>query len=425
MLEKKYNLSSQKVCGLPFWQMARMKVYYALAQQLNIFGEPHPYKKGLKWKLIFLVGILYEGVKNIFKLVSLFRAEEIVFEHTRTKKINNDQLVDIYSYYYVQEKRMQGRKLIVFSKTQTGFIVKRDGLQRISIDSFELLRVMCGLVTLKLGLCRTELTQEISQYFQKSFEDVTPHSIECLLQKSGIEYFVSYCLYRAVFFIAFNVKQLVLVDGYSSRAGLIAAAKDSGLKVIELQHGVITRYHMGYSYPNINVESRFLPDDLLIWSGLWERELQGVWPANVGHYPNQYLESMKENYSHIEKQKNTIVVISQGAISTQLSSEILKNIDKFSRFSVYYKLHPSEYDSWQNSPSLIELSHEDNFKICTNTDLYELFSLCEYQVGVFSTALFEGGKFDCKLILVDLPGVEYMENIEDKKYLHELDEIVF
>jgi hypothetical protein len=42
-------------------------------------------------------------------------------------------------------------------------------------------------------------------------------------------------------------------------------------------------------------------------------------------------------------------------------------------------------------------------------NLYELFAQSEYQIGVFSTAIYEGLTLNCKTVLLDFPGVEYME----------------
>ena len=44
-----------------------------------------------------------------------------------------------------------------------------------------------------------------------------------------------------------------------------------------------------------------------------------------------------------------------------------------------------------------------------DVDLYEFLSRVEYQVGVFSTTLYEGVEFNCKTILLYLPGIKYMD----------------
>ena len=58
---------------------------------------------------------------------------------------------------------------------------------------------------------------------------------------------------------------------------------------------------------------------------------------------------------------------------------------------------------------LIYLQERYNIKVVTNIDLYEYLAKSEYQAGVFSTSLYEGIEFNCKTILLDVPGVEYMD----------------
>ena len=50
-----------------------------------------------------------------------------------------------------------------------------------------------------------------------------------------------------------------------------------------------------------------------------------------------------------------------------------------------------------------------------------MFSVSEYQLGVFSTALYEGVEFGCKTILADLPGIEYMDQFIKYNHLSKKD----
>jgi hypothetical protein len=43
--------------------------------------------------------------------------------------------------------------------------------------------------------------------------------------------------------------------------------------------------------------------------------------------------------------------------------------------------------------------------------LYELFAEANAQVGVYSTAIFEGLAFNLDTYLLDLPGIHHMENL--------------
>ena len=90
---------------------------------------------------------------------------------------------------------------------------------------------------------------------------------------------------------------------------------------------------------------------------------------------------------------------------------------------IIYKLHPGEYETWrQNYPELVEASKRDDFEVIDNsqTPLYKLFAESNYQVGAFSTAIYEGLMFNCKTFILDVPGVEYLSDLINKNYVFKI-----
>jgi hypothetical protein len=82
---------------------------------------------------------------------------------------------------------------------------------------------------------------------------------------------------------------------------------------------------------------------------------------------------------------------------------------------IIYKLHPGEYDRWKkeypwlqnNNISIIDSQHPD---------LYTLLSSALCQIGVYSTAIYEGLAFGCQTFLVDLPGIANMDQLLESGY---------
>ena len=83
---------------------------------------------------------------------------------------------------------------------------------------------------------------------------------------------------------------------------------------------------------------------------------------------------------------------------------------------IIYKLHPGEYYQWEkrypwlNNP-IISVIDSDQIS------LYELFAKSKYQIGVYSTSIYEGLTFNLKTYLLDLPGVEYMDYLIENNYV--------
>jgi hypothetical protein len=149
-----------------------------------------------------------------------------------------------------------------------------------------------------------------------------------------------------------------------------------------------------------------------VWNKYWKDKIQlPIDNDNVVCYGNKFFDQQKSKYGEIEKKKGQIVVISQGVIGGRLSSLILEHAGKLSSHKIVYKLHPGEYDRWRDYESLVVLSKMENVEIATECDLYRVFAQSEYQIGVFSTAIYEGMAFGVKTVLAQLPGIEYMEDM--------------
>jgi len=75
-----------------------------------------------------------------------------------------------------------------------------------------------------------------------------------------------------------------------------------------------------------------------------------------------------------------------------------------------YKLHPGEFSRWKSYKSLQKLNEFKNVLIIKDEiPLYELLAMSVLQIGVYSTALYEGVEFGCKTILLDVNGIENMD----------------
>ena len=207
-------------------------------------------------------------------------------------------------------------------------------------------------------------------------------------------------------------KQIVVVVSYGL-GYVINAAKECGIKTIELQHGVISPYHMGYAYPNEMDDVCYFPDELWTWGSFWNKSSSfPISQKNILACGNEFFISQKRQYISIPKCKNTILFISQGAIGKRIVrfvDELLLLLD--GSFQITLKLHPGEYDSFGRYEHVNTLLDCPRVTIVKECDLYSLFAVSEYQVGVYSTAIYEGMGFGCKTILLNMPGVEYMEHL--------------
>lgn len=202
--------------------------------------------------------------------------------------------------------------------------------------------------------------------------------------------------------------ELVVVIASYGRETFIEVCKQKGIPVVELQHGVIHPQHYGYSYPNPRTKEMF-PDYLLTFGEFWTDAAAYPIPENrvipVG-YP--YLEQSVDKYDDI-KPKDQLLFISQGTIGKQLSKfAVAVGQHPKTDYDLVYKLHPGEYDRWENEyPSLTDT----DITVIDSSEppLYELFAQSRVQIGVGSTAIYEGLCFDLETYVYDCSNSTVLE----------------
>jgi hypothetical protein len=194
---------------------------------------------------------------------------------------------------------------------------------------------------------------------------------------------------------------LILINSYSKEV-LIEACQAQSVPTIEFQHGTIHESHLGYSYPDERSKQMF-PDYLFTFGEFWKEAVSYPIPKDrvraVG-YP--YLESHLENEPTGSEGGEELLFISQAAIGKKLS-KLAVEASQHPEFEhdITYKLHPKEYNGWHRKyPNLVSA----DISIIAGPDptLYDLFRRATAQIGVFSTAVYEGLCFDLDTYIYNL-----------------------
>ena len=403
-LENKYNLLDYKIDGVKPWQLERVSIDYALSIQLGILKNPHT-ALTKKQKILNSVQTL-----KSFLFKNPFFAKEVdtlIFSHARVNQVDG-QFIDIYTHYLEKELEEKNVKYLEVESPYIGQHLKEDKSWRYHKEFFLVLKNIFYKMV-KIKETNFDILEKVEEEIEKK---IGKFSLKTKLLTATKKYKIEYYLYTRLL-QKLKPKEVYVLVSYSGLGSLIKAAKDLGIEVIELQHGNFSQYHFGYYFGEEKKELDYFPDKFLVWNEYWKNLINFPIKDNcIIIREFDYMKHKRDKYQQIKSIKNRAVVLSQGAIGEKIAKRILENWDYFQKFELKYKLHPGEYDRWQTYPSLKILSKKHNVEIITATDLYALFSSCEYQVGVFSTALSEGVEFGCKTILLDLPGVEEMSEFQ-------------
>lgn len=231
--------------------------------------------------------------------------------------------------------------------------------------------------------------------------DIELKAINPALRRKARLYFAEYNFFSR-YFRNNEVKRLWVVDHYSKNTPSICAAHDAGKLTYEFQHGVITKYHIGYITSNCMSLPPGYPKNFLSWGEHWVPE--GVLPNQVT------VKSIMPNYlrmlSDVDIKDNTLLIISQSVLGEDLARYAISHLrfDLFDR--VVFQLHPGEYGRISKFETLFS---GINNVIVSRSNFYDFMNKANVVLGVFSTGLIEAHDFGCACYIADLQGGEYME----------------
>lgn len=209
-------------------------------------------------------------------------------------------------------------------------------------------------------------------------------------------------------------RRIVLFCHYGKGA-IIDAARRRNIATIEIQHGTIGPYHLGYSFPawkRGHDPIPYFPDEFWSWGSYWTDKTVLPLPDDkivARGFPHFRRQVPLSSPVRLPREARTILVLSQTVITEPLVYAISQIAKRHPDYHFIFKCHPSE------DPRLAKgtLERYRNVKVVSRADLYSTMRRSHYVVGVFSTALYEAIALGCKPLLLNLPGIEYMQDLID------------
>lgn len=228
----------------------------------------------------------------------------------------------------------------------------------------------------------------------KALQELTGVSVPvgALLAREVPKHLRLRALYRALL-RRHRIKTVYVVVAYFHQH-IVGAARDLGIRVVELQHGAISPFHLGYSYPGRPAVAD-QPDELWCFGSYWTdvADLPAGMRTEVVGAPFLPAAGPKDPHK--------VVFLSQGTIGGELLHVAESVAKEHPGLDVLFRLHPSERAADYAIPAGVQLS--------TGGDTLDLLTSVTYQVGVSTTALFEGMALGCRTAVANLPGHEYLE----------------
>ena len=429
-IETKHNLFDIEIDGVQPWAYYRVELWNVQFCSEMLGLAAHFVKSGV-------IDTFFKNIKNILFLAGrrnkrkLQKTDILFVSHERRVKSEN-----IFECVYTDELVKHYRDSLVLEKP-----FKMEHLRPLQIDNIyynDWLIIISILYSQGHRLLNTPKYRRIYKEVCDKFEAPLSEMSEAY-QYSVDKEKVYLQIVRLVFEIKIlskyykriidktNPKLIVEVVWYSRYCMLLNEfAKERNIPTIELQHGTMNSSHAAYHFSPACGEIKQFPDYLFVFSEYWKKCVD--LPISDEHikvtgYP--YFERQIKKYnSKSEAGTVNIIFVSQGTIGNKLSRLAVDLCERLKdgEYKIIYKLHPEEYMGWKTRyPWLAESKIQVIDSLEHN--IYEYFAGCDIQIGVYSTAIYEGMGFGLKTYIYNIGHADTMRALCDQGYAEYVNDV--
>jgi len=245
--------------------------------------------------------------------------------------------------------------------------------------------------------------------------------------KNNIYDAIAIFFYMKEFFIkimrSISPKAVLIICGYGRfHMALSQACKELSIPSIELQHGIITKFHLGYIKTIKSENKDCIPEYLFTYGDFFSdivRKGNLFDPDKVISIGFPYLEEFKE--SHVSKDyklkkflsnySTTLLITSQWTVSDEIKlfvKRLSKELDKLKiNIGIIFKPHPRD---WRNHKDLEQ--YQNIFLTSKYDDIYVLLKMVDIHSTVYSTSGLEALAYGKPNIFIEVRKASMPEIID-------------
>jgi len=396
-MEEDFGLFDLKELNMPLWDIIRYDIYYKYYwPETKISQNRQPQKSLLDFLKVlvdFLFTISYFLINN---------SDSLIMPCSRYKNSDN-KYFDKASYN-------------VINTLDSKFILETQSiyLKYLNKSATNYLMLYKSLSKKKQGVSKKNISIVFNALQTALGENKIDNDfIEILFNNFILEY----KYYRLLFRIKKSFKRVFFVQN-GQQKGLIAAAKDSGVSVIELQHGSFEKDHLGYSYPkSININSSILmPDTFCKLGDYWGRNMN-IPIKNIVTTGNDYFV-----INNIEIRSDFILIISSRIHQKDLLPLTKELSLKFPHKKLIYKLHSNEFRTKEECKNYLKACFNVEI-VSTEYQISELIAKCEFVVAINSTVVYEALSLNKIVFIYKRVNYESFLTIEKIENLYLIDNV--
>lgn len=388
--EHEYGLFDHRYHGIPLWRLIRSGYISAYLDRTGVRGRDNYNRPSVSNVLHFVVGIA-RSILHSFIFCGRYRNVVIGFARRRLERgiwVDTffDPLIDVLGQDETLciEWPFVGRH---FRPALTRNLKYYDGVKACA--------ALAGCVVARLPRRAVPEMEALASLVAERL-GVPVARVRRSLWKAYARFWVEREFARAIVTRA-KPKVLLLVNRGINH-GMIAACRERGVAVYEIQHGVmhVNGYKQGTRY-----DAAIDPQGFLTFGECWNRFDWGVPEVEVLGY--RYIWEQRERQRAAGRPRGDAVMLVSEPGCWQELTDFTDIVAAHPEVRFILKLHPQDVGNW---PARYPCGLDTNVTVVDDpsADLYDLFADCRAVVGYGSTVLFEASFFGLKVGLLNRDG---------------------
>lgn len=381
-IENKYPVRDIKYNGISIWPFLR--IYFADSQS----STKRELKANKKTIITVLVSLFYYGVLNLFRKKVIW-----TFTNVERRKILGNKAVHRVCGAIGE---LANKDTLFFEKPVPGFKPARKN--EVMEDCIISESILILLTAILQKTCRSaynkmtgfEILEKILKDYNFSFN-----------YKERINHFAAQYNSMKLILKVTHRPNVAFLESPFSIMGYVLALKESGVRTIELQHGVINSNHLGYNYRYKCPE--LFPDAICVYGNEELQFLTKQQPNyckdvyNIGYY---FIDKASkfftdDLFSEFRSFYSQIVVVS-GQVPEDEIYEFTKKVAQNNPKVLFVYIPRFGLDDETSCQNLI---------IKNNANIYQNIKWCDVHVTMFSTTCIEAQYFDKPTIFYNINGL--------------------
>lgn len=202
-----------------------------------------------------------------------------------------------------------------------------------------------------------------------------------------------------------SAKTVYMVN--AARMSFQAAAQSLGMKIVEIQSGVFSKYSLQFSWPG-SPKVDYLPNEILTWGEYFTDGIEHAANQNIRVVGSTAeFDSVRE--ANLKRDANQVIFLTQPLVGNDILRAAIDFARAKPKLSVIVKMHPrNEIEDFKKIIEAAGGSPKNMTLVQNQRSSLELIAESEVAVGAFSTALIEAAGLGTKVAILRLPGWQHL-----------------